>query len=226
MNVHDDSKSWDTIHEKDQEEIRGPSKYAQDKEALFPKGCLVVELGGGTGEDALYFMRKGHRVVILDISDYALKVAQEAAEKEGLSKSLAVKKVDFGLHQLPITENSVEVVYSRISLNYFEKEHAVKIFQDIYKMLKPGGSAYLTFKSPADEKEMEYLLNTATEFEENVFIENGQLRSRFTNTQLEEMLKAAAISNFQVVPFEEELKHISEGYQHSLHLNEVLFTKA
>jgi len=48
----------------------------QEKELQFPNGSVVVDLGGGTGEDALYFMQTGHSVVLFDISEYALKVAK------------------------------------------------------------------------------------------------------------------------------------------------------
>jgi ubiquinone/menaquinone biosynthesis C-methylase UbiE len=225
VNPLDDAKRWDLIHQKTQEESGAPSTYAQEKEQLFPRSCLVVELGGGTGADALYFLQKGHSVVVLDISEYALNVAEQKAKSANLGDKLAVRQIDFGLHKFPIKDASADVVYSRISLHYFDAEHTIDIFSDIYKMLKPGGSAYLTFKSPKDEKEMEYFKNTTTLFEPNVYIENGQLRSRFTVEQLKSMVEKAKIANASVNPYQEKLNLGGEGNQPVLLLNEVTFTR-
>ena len=218
----DDSKRWDVIHQKTHHELKGPSIYARERENLFPRGSLIVDLGGGTGEDAIYFLQKDHSVVLLDISDFALKIAQDKAKANNLSERLAIRKVDFGLHQLPIKDDSVDIAYSRISLHYFESEHTIKIFQDIYKMLKTGGKAFLTFKSPEDVKEMEYLKNVAVEFEQNVYIENGQLRSRFSKEQLENFLKQAGINEFRVEAYQEKL---ANGDDSALLLNEIVCEK-
>jgi len=224
MSLNNDAKRWDVIHEKTHKRSGGESVYAQEKEKLFPRASLIIELGGGTGEDALYFLQKGHSMVVLDISEFALKIAQEKAQKAGYEKQIVTKMVDFGLHQLPIKNNSVDVVYSRISLHYFDSAHTIKLFQDIYQMLKPGEKAYLTFKSPQDTAEMEYLNNTTTLFEPNVYIENGQLRSRFTIKQLKEMLASAGITNFEVNFYKEQLAG-GEGQSVILPLNEIVFTK-
>ncbi|MBU0569593.1 class I SAM-dependent methyltransferase [Patescibacteria group bacterium] len=228
MSLQDDAKRWDTIHEKVHKHkgVGKESVYAQEKEALFPRASLIIELGGGTGEDALYFLQKGHSVVVLDISEFALKIAQEKAQKAGFEKQIVTKMVDFGLHQLPIKNDSVNVAYSRLSLNYFDSAHTVKLFRDIYNMLKPGGKAYLTFKSPQDTAEMEHLERTATLFEPNVYIENGQLRSRFTIEQLRKLLANASIANCEVSLYKEKLEGEEEGQQSILLLNEVVFSKS
>lgn len=221
----DDATRWDLIHKKTQSDSQVASNYAEEKEVLFPRGSLVVELGAGTGADALFFLRKGHSVVALDISEFALKQLQENANKENFSKKLVVRKVDFGLHDLPIKDASVDVVYSRISLNYFDSDHTTKLFGDIYKILKPGGVSYLTFKSPDDSEEMQYLGKTAVIFEPNVYIDNGMLRSRFSKEQLEIMLKGAIISSFEVKKYQEDLSSRGEGHKSILFVNEVTFTK-
>lgn len=223
--MHNDVKRWDSVHKEIHKEGGLPSSYAQEKEELFPRGSIVVEMGGGTGEDAVYFLRQGHSVVILDISEFALKKAEEKAKEAGVAEKLVTKHVDFGLHKLPIKESSVDVVYSRISLHYFGSEHTTKLFQDIEKMLKEGGVAYLTFKSPRDKEEMEYLEEAGTEYEENVFIENKQLRSRFSEEQFREMLKNAGIKDFEVGSYDEDLDQEEKGHKSTLHLTEVIIKK-
>ena len=221
----DDATRWDIVHKKIYQEAEWHSKYAEEKEKLFPRGSMVVDLGGGTGADAMYFLQSGHSVVVVDISEFALKVAQEKANKLNLSERLVVKQTDFGLHPLPLKDASIDAAYSRISLNYFPADQTIVIFKDVYRILKPGASAYLTLKSPDDKAEMEYFRENAVEYEPNVYIENGQLRSRFTAEQLKNILHEAGIANFQVNLYREPLAP-KEGRHHpELLVNEVVFTK-
>lgn len=221
----DDAKRWDFIHKKIHKENEWHSHYAEEKERLFPRGSLVVEMGAGTGADVMYFLKNGHSVVALDISEFALKVIQEKAKEHKLTKNLVTRQVDFGLHSIPVKDSSVDIVYSRISLNYFGSKQTTIIFKDIYRILKDGGSAYISLKSPDDVVEMEYLEKSASIYEPNVYIEGGMLRSRFTAKQLEDMLKRAGIYKFEVKPFQEDLGGKKEGHHPTLFVNEITFRK-
>lgn len=218
----DDTSRWNFIHQKTHSKDLVHSQYAERVEKLFPRNSLIVDLGGGAGFDAVYFLKQGHSVVLFDISDIALSLATQKAQELGFAEKLVARQLDFGLHELPVKEASVDVVYSRIALHYFESAHTIKIFSSIYKILKSGGCAYLTFKSPKDTAEMARLSKTATLFEPNVYIENGLIRSRFTEAQLKDMLKKAGVSGFTVSHHEESL---SAGSGHTLLLNEVLIKK-
>ena len=219
-----DVQRWDEIHKSTFSEQRQHSGYAQDKERLFPRESLVCDLGGGTGEDILYFLKQGHRVVLFDISSFAINKTQERVNKAELSDRFNFRQVDFGLHKLPLIDNSVDIVYSRISLNYFGNRQTTKIFADTYRVLKPGGAAYLAFKSARDEKEMDSLNKIGTVYEPGVYIENDRLRSRFSEEQLSEMLTDAGIVNFTVSPYEERIE--DDQGEGVISLNDISFTKS
>lgn len=221
----DDAKRWDAVHQRISADDDTHSVYAEEKEKLFPRGSVVCDIGGGTGDDAIYFLKHGHSVVLFDISEFALKVAQKKAKERGVAGSLVAKQIDFGLHKLPLKDDSCGIVYSRISLNYFPKDETIAILKAIYDALKTGGSAYITLKSHEDEKEMEYFRNNCVEYEPGVYIDNGQLRSRFSVDELKEMLPQAGISNFQVHPYKEAVGTKKSDYQQVLLLNEIIFTK-
>jgi len=221
----DDGKRWDAIHQKVHKEHEWHSRYAEVKEKLFPRNALVVDLGAGTGADAIYFLKNGHSVVALDVSEFALKVTQDKAKAAGISKNLITRQMDFGLHTLPIKDDSVDVTYSRISLNYFGTKQTTKIFMDVYRVLKSGGVSFISLKSPDDSIEMEYLEKSATLYEPNVFIEGGMIRSRFTEEQLRHMLQSAGIPNFEVKALREDLSGRREGHHAILFVNEVSFSK-
>jgi ubiquinone/menaquinone biosynthesis C-methylase UbiE len=220
-----DDKRWDIFHKNTHERDELHSKYAEEKEILFPRNSVVVDFGGGTGSDALYFLEKGHSVIILDISDFALQKALARAKQKRFDKNIIVKQVDFGLHQIPIKANTIDVAYSRISLNYFGRDHTIKLFKDIYSLLKKSGVAFLTFKSPDDIEEFRYLSSKSSLYEENVFIFNEQLKSRFSREQLKSMLNDAGISRFEVKSYNEDLS-AKGNHKQFLPVNEVVFYKS
>lgn len=224
IDPHDEAR-WDELHKQAHEKGENFNRYAEEREKEFPRHSLICELGGGTGEDALYFLRRGHSVVILDISQFALQRAVDKATEAGLKQHLEVRQVDFGYQTLPLHENSIDVAYSRISLNYFPKEQTVKVFKEIKRVLKPAGKAFLTFKSPEDEKEIERLKNTASIFEDYVYIDGGQLRSRFPKIVLEEILRNAGIESFSIESHVEDLGVGEQGISEMLYVNEIRFVK-
>ena len=223
--IIDDATRWDIIHKKSHKETDTHSKYAEEKEVLFPRKSLVVELGAGRGTDAMYFLGKGHSLIALDISAFALKILQERAKKMNLEKKLVARQIDFGLQLIPVKDSSVDVVYSRISINYFGSKQTTKLFKDIYRILKPGGLAFISLKSPDDTLEMQYLERSSTLYEPNVFIEGGLLRSRFTKDQLKIMLKAAEIPEFSVESYQEDLSTKGADHNKVLFVSEVSFKK-
>lgn len=223
--MNQDSKQWDEIHKKHSGLNDRHSPFSEEKEKLFPRGSLICDLGGGTGSDVLYFLKNGHSVVLLDISEFALNASMKKAADNGFSKKLATYQTDFGLHKLPLKDNSIDIAYSRISLNYFPMDETEQIFIDIYKTLKHGGSAYITLKSPKDVKEMEYLEMNATNYEPNVYILNGQLKSRFSLDQIKEMGENIGISGFKVNPYKEEMIDPKTGHKQIVLQNEIFFNK-
>jgi len=222
----DDAAHWDAIHQKNIKAEEPHSHYAEHAEKEFPRNSLVVDMGSGTGGDALYFLKNGHSVIAVDISEFALKILSERAAKLNLSDKLVTRQLDFGLHLIPVKDDSVNVVYSRISLNYFGAKHTCDIFKDVFRVLKRGGHAFITLKSPDDRREMEYFHKTASIYEPNVFIDGRMLRSRFTIEQLDDILKNTGISRYHIRKFEEDLSRHGVGNMRKLVVNEVTFFKS
>lgn len=57
--------------------------------AAFPPGAALLELGGGTGEDALYLAERGRRVVLTDGAPGMVERARRKAERAGLADRVA-----------------------------------------------------------------------------------------------------------------------------------------
>jgi len=186
---------WDNSHEKHPERLES-SAYAVDKEKSFPRNSVVCDLGGGDGADSLHFLKSGHKVYLFDISEVALEKATEKVAKFGLGDELVTSLVNLNSMLIPTEDNFFDVLYSRLSLHYFDKDRTTEILKDIYRVLKPGGIAFIAVKSPKDKKEMEWLENNNQKIGDGLYSEDGLLKSRFSEMQYKTILEKSGINNF------------------------------
>jgi ubiquinone/menaquinone biosynthesis C-methylase UbiE len=207
---------------------RDPSVYAIDREKLFPRQSIVCDLGGGVGAESIYFLQKGHSVIITDISDVGLDRAKKKATEFGLGNKLTLIQKDLSVGDLPIADNYCDVVYSRLALHYFSKMRTEELFKEIYRILKPGGTSYITIKSPKDAKGMLFLRTTAKELEDEVFDDKGQKKSRFSESTIINILRNAGIDSFEVKDYIEDfsgrIDRVKSG-ANKLLLTEIVITK-
>lgn len=105
--------------------------------ASLKEGETVVDLGSGAGFDAFLAARKvgkSGKVVGVDMSDDMLDKAVINAKKNGFD-NVVFKKGD--IENLPITDNSADVVISNCVINLSPDKK--KVFKEIFRILKPGG---------------------------------------------------------------------------------------
>lgn len=56
--------------------------------ATFPPGAALLEIGCGTGADAVFLAERGRRVAAIDISDRMVELAEERARARGVGASV------------------------------------------------------------------------------------------------------------------------------------------
>jgi len=95
-------------------------------------GCLVLDIGSGTGNLAVLLKGKGCRVVALDFCQDALACHQ--AKGDGSCLVLADLT-----RRLPFKENSFDAVVSNNVLYTLSSGDQVKVTKELYRILKPGG---------------------------------------------------------------------------------------
>lgn len=207
---------------------KDPSSYALEKEKQFPEKADVCDLGGGTGVDAIYFIKNGHNVTLVDISDFALQTATKKAKELNLDKNLLVIQKDLSEGNLPLPDSSFNVVFSRLALHYFLSSRLSNLLREVNRVLKPGGKAFITLKSPEDIEETKYLKRTAKEIEDGVFEEEGQIKTRFKIDKLREIVRHAGITDFEVNNYTENFNgrvdKVKSGKEELL-LNEIVIIK-
>jgi arsenite methyltransferase len=105
--------------------------------AMIRTGDVVVDLGSGAGNDAFVARRAcgaEGKVIGIDFTDAMLRLAKQNAEKLGYS-NVTFRKGD--IEQIPLVSSQADVVISNCVLNLVPNKE--KAFQEIYRILKPGG---------------------------------------------------------------------------------------
>ncbi|MCV6981523.1 class I SAM-dependent methyltransferase, partial [Mycolicibacterium pulveris] len=77
--------------------------------------ATLLDLGGGHGRDALFFVRNGITTHVIDFSATALRQLTDTAETLGLGDRVAVTKHDVR-SALPIATASVDAVFAHMLL--------------------------------------------------------------------------------------------------------------
>jgi SAM-dependent methyltransferase len=101
------------------------------------EGEVVLDLGSGAGFDCFLAASKvgqKGKVIGVDMTPEMLEIANENA------KNNKIENVEFRLGEienLPLSDNSTDVVISNCVINLTADK--LKVFQEIYRVLKPGG---------------------------------------------------------------------------------------
>lgn len=126
----------------------------------FERGARLLEIGCGTGTDALFFARRGHQVIASDPSAGMLAVAKEKAALAGFAQQIEFKPV--GAEQI---ENLL-MEYGRASFDgIFSNFGVLNCVADLRPfvsaasaLLRPGGKILLNIMPPVCPWEFFYFL--------------------------------------------------------------------
>jgi arsenite methyltransferase len=105
--------------------------------AAMQPGQVVLDLGSGGGFDAFLAAREvgaTGRVIGVDMTPEMISKARGNAEKAQFNN------VEFRLGEiehLPVADNAIDVIISNCVINL--SPHKRQVFQDAYRVLKPGG---------------------------------------------------------------------------------------
>lgn len=103
-------------------------------EPLVPSDAdsLVLDAGGGTGVWTIPMAKKGCRVVLLDVSQKMLDIAQKKIKKEGLQERIEVRKGD--MTKLDFPDETFDLVLSEHTLFLFEQP--APVIAELTRVLK------------------------------------------------------------------------------------------
>lgn len=107
-------------------------------------GESVLELGCGTGEDALFLARQGCRVVATDASPAMLRAAREKLTVAGLASRAVLERLDLAAPPADLAGGPVELLFSNFgALNCLSREQLARLGHAAAGWVRPGGRAVL-----------------------------------------------------------------------------------
>ncbi|MBK5285781.1 MAG: class I SAM-dependent methyltransferase [Bacteroidia bacterium] len=104
---------------------------------LKPRGDdLVLDVAAGTGEPGLTIatMLSGGKVIVTDLAEGMLEVAEEKAAKRGI-KNLETKVCD--VSEMPFADNTFDAISCRFGFMFFPD--MLLAAKEMVRVLKPGG---------------------------------------------------------------------------------------
>lgn len=150
----------------------------------------AIDLGCGYGQDSKWLQDENYSVVACDISTFALEKLKEMYP--------SVKTKHLNLEEpLPFESNSLDLVNANLSIQYFKMDKTKEIFEEIRRVLKPGG----IFIGRVNSTKNNYIkLYNLKEVEKNLYYdkEYNKYTRLYSKEDLEELTK-----RFKVLHLEE-----------------------
>lgn len=100
------------------------------------RGLTVLDFGCGSGLNTLMLAHRGARVLAFDISESLVRLARERLERHGMADK--ARCLVASAHELPLREESVDVVLGAAILHHLDLDTAVR---ETRRVLRPGGRA-------------------------------------------------------------------------------------
>lgn len=149
----------------------------------------IIDLGCGvTGNNTLYLIQKGKRVVSCDFAEEALKVI---AENIPNSKTMLFDMLD----GIPFENNSVDLIIADLSLHYFKNEDTHKVINNIYNILKENGTLLVRLNSVNTNECIKQKESNTEEIEKHLYFNKGMLKRFFSKDDIKLYFNQFKIKN-------------------------------
>ncbi len=140
----------------------------------------LLDIGGGRSKDPIYFARKGIAVTVTDISRNRIESIKGYAKKNNLRN---LQFIVSDTKKLKIMKNLFDVIYSHLSLHYFDKKLMEIILNRIHAGLKHNGLFFIKCKSIDDPD-----FGNGTQIDTRTFNVNGHIKSFYDIEYMKEFL--------------------------------------
>ena len=152
----------------------------------------ILDLGCGGGNNTYFLSKEGFQTYAVDGSPTSLQITKERLSKSNLSAHFQLAN----FKDLPYNEDFFDCVIDRASVYCNKWKDILKIFENIYRVIKKGGK-YIGFLPNINHTGrihgVEFEKNTYTDFKRGTF-SHSDFAHFFTKEELFEALK-----NFEIV---------------------------
>jgi len=155
----------------------------------------ILDVGCGTGLCAIQIAKNDrYDVAGIDNSAEMIKMCQKNAKKEGVTVDFRVATAS----QLPFEDDEFDMIVSNGSLHHWEKP--VDAFNEMYRVLKPGGSVFINdlCKDP-DKDELMRIIGSKIPFKpmRDGFMENAP-KGAYSRERVLEILEESNFTEIDV----------------------------
>ena len=135
-----------------------PSDFASHCADLIVPGCLVIDIGTGTGRDALHFSRSGFPVLAVDAAPSAIDEVRAHARRDNLTlRAECADAADLDAceaisqtiesHRADATSTAGVTVYSRFFLHSVPRDVQQSMLRWVAGALSPGEQVLLEYRT-------------------------------------------------------------------------------
>jgi SAM-dependent methyltransferase len=130
---------WKDLHQdyRTRDWIDKPSIFAEQILDLLPHSGDLLELGAGLGQDSRFFAEAGYNVIATDLEATILDVDKSRVSPD-IQSRIQFQQMDLR-QPFPIDDASFDIVYAHLSIHYFNNVATHAIFDEVFRVLKPGG---------------------------------------------------------------------------------------
>lgn len=185
-----------------------------DPSAFVKSGETVLDLGSGTGKIcfiAAQVVGPEGRVIGVDMTDDMLEVARRNAPV--VAENIGYANVEFRKGRIqdlettepPIASDSIDVVVSNCVLNLVETPEKRRLFEEIFRVLRPGGRAVIS-DIVSDQEVPQHLQNDPV-------LWSGCISGAFVEDGFTAAFAAAGFDDIELLKRDEEPWQTVEGIE-------------
>lgn len=132
------------------------------------KAEKILDLGCGSGRNALFLAKNGFKVWGIDNAQEGLNTLKNSAQKSGANIELTCADI---YKKLPYKDNSFDAVISLQVLQHNKRSQIQNTINELQRVLKPNGFLFITVCGRYSEGKTRYcLVKTAKKIAENTYV--------------------------------------------------------
>ena len=181
------------------------AKYMRDKGWIETKSMIdsgitggeVLEIGPGPGIKGLEWLKhtSGTRLTALEISLEMIRTAENNAREYGMQDRVCYVNGNATI-KMPFQDNAFDAAFSNGSLH--EWEFPERVFEEIYRVLRPGGKLFVSDLRRDINPLMRKLIKMSTKPREMIPGFITSLNASYTIDEIKAILNKTGIKNFSV----------------------------
>lgn len=187
VEISNSLKYWNNLHaDYNRNDIKTDDWLEKFDDIILSCTSPILDLGCGSGNDTLYLINKGKKVISCDQSINAIENI-----KKNFPEIYDTKCFNM-LDGMPFNDNSFELIIADLCLHYFREKDTLRILNELRRILVIGGHLIFRINSINDVnhgagkgKEIEHHLYETDDKRLKRFFDEEDIRNFFKNFQID-----------------------------------------